>query len=271
MDSLFGNLSKITNSTANSTPVVPKTTPSDPELPPNSFQKWALVISFSVICLAGVTGNLMVILVSRKPGMTTVSNVLIANLGVADFTVSLINIPTVATYGYLVHWPFGAFLCKLIPFLQGLTLAASVGTLVAIAVERYWHIVLYTRRKLTVREAFKAIAVIWALSVFIPLPLSVFSKTTMWKRGDNEVTICIEEWPNVKSRQSFTTLVFLLLYFLPLLLISGLYVQISRFLRNLPATQRGLQSCLFVLFCLTKQALGLTDHAVLFVCVVLFN
>ena len=206
-----------------------------------------------------------------KPGMTTVSNVLIANLGVADFTVSLINIPTVATYGYLVHWPFGAFLCKLIPFLQGLTLAASVGTLVAIAVERYWHIVLYTRRKLTVREAFKAIAVIWALSVFIPLPLSVFSKTTMWKRGDNEVTICIEEWPNVKSRQSFTTLVFLLLYFLPLLLISGLYVQISRFLRNLPATQRGLQSCLFVLFCLTKQALGLTDHAVLFVCVVLFN
>ena len=240
MDSTFLTSSNTTNSTTNSTQIVPTTSSSNAEVTQNSFLKGFLVIAYSVICLSGVVGNLLVILASRKPGMTTVSNILIANLAVADFTVSLVNIPTVATYGYLVYWPFGAVLCKLIPFLQGLTLAASVGTLVAIAGERYWHIVLYTRRKLTVREAFKAVAVIWASSVVIPLPLSVFSKTIAWAHGDNEVMICTEEWPNVKSRQAYTTLVFLLLYFSPLLLISGLYVQIGRFLRSLPATQRGV-------------------------------
>jgi len=182
------------------------------------------IASYSVICLAGVVGNLMVILASRKPGMSTVSNILITNLALADLTVSVINIPTTATYSLLGHWPFGAVLCKVLHFLLGLTLSASVGTLEAIAVERYWHTVLYTRRKLTVREAFKAIAVIWALSVFIPLPLSVFSKTTMWKQGIKQVTICFEEWPNVKSRQTFTTLVFvliqILMYCLSLLLMS---------------------------------------------------
>ena len=244
MDSLFS--SNYTNSTANSTQLIPTANPSYSGTPQSSFLKWLHLLSYSIICVAGILGNLVVILACRKPGMKTVSNVLIANLGVADIAVSLVNVPTVATYGYLVYWPFGAFLCKLISFLQGLTLAASVVTLVTIAGERYWHIVLYTRRKMTVREAFKAIAVIWATSVFIPLPIPVFSKTKPWKLGDKDVSVCIEEWPNVKSRQVFTTLVFLLLYFLPLLFISCLYVKVSLFLRSLPATQRGGQNSLFI-------------------------
>ncbi|CAH3148061.1 unnamed protein product, partial [Pocillopora meandrina] len=201
----------------------------------NQFFKWSRIAAYSVICVTGVLGNLLVILASRKPGMTTVSNVLIANLGLADLTVSLINMPTVVTYSHLVYWPFGAALCKLVPFLQGLTLSASVGTLVAIAAERYWHIVLYTRRKLTVREAHKAIVLIWVSAIFIPVPLLVFSKTIRWNEGGRE--ICIEEWPNLKTRQAYTTLVFLLLYFLPLLFICGLYVRIGRFLKTLPTTQ----------------------------------
>ena len=200
--------------------------------------KFSRIAAYSVICVTGVLGNLLVILASRKPGMTTVSNVLIANLGLADLAVSLINMPTVVTYSHLVYWPFGAALCKLLPFLQGLTLSASVGTLVAIAAERYWHIVLYTRRKLTVREAHKAIVLIWVSSIFIPVPLLVFSKTIRWNEGARE--ICIEEWPNLKTRQAYTTLVFLLLYFLPLLFICGLYVRIGHFLKTLPTTQSGV-------------------------------
>ena len=237
MDAVVSNFSNITN---NSIQIATTVAPSEPGMTESPFFKWFRVAAYTVICLSGIFGNLMVILASRKPGMITVSNILIANLAVADLTVSLINIPTVVAYSHLVYWPFGTVLCKLIPFLQGLTLSASVGTLVAIAGERYWHIVMYTRRKLIVREAYKTIAVIWASSVFIPLPLTVFSKISMWKQGGEEVTICIEKWPNLKSRQAYTTLLFLLMYFLPLLLISGLYIQIGRFLRSLPATRRGM-------------------------------
>ena len=231
MDSMVSNLKNTTNYSMPST-----VAPGESGTAASSFFKWFRVAAYTVVCLSGVLGNLLVILASRKPGMTTVSNVLIANLGVADLMVSLINIPTVVVYSHLVYWPFGAALCKLITFLQGLTLSASVGTLVAIAGERYWHIVLYKRKKLTVREAHKAIALIWVSAIFIPLPLLVFSKTTTWK----DKQVCNEKWPNPKSRQCYTTLVFLLLYFLPLMFISALYVRIGRFLRTLPTAQRGL-------------------------------
>lgn len=259
MDSLLSNSSNITNSTANSTQFVPTRTPSEPEISQNDFLKWFYVVFYSIICVIGTCGNLMVILASRKPGMITVSNIFIANLAVADFTVSLVNIPTVATYSFLVYWPFGAFLCKLISFLQGLTLAASVGTLVAIAGERYYHIVLYTKRQRTLREAYKAVAVIWVISVFIPLPLTVFSKIATWKLGDKEVPVCIEEWPNVKSKQAFTTLLFFLLYFIPLLFICVLHLKISLFLKSFPDRGMGIYSCLFFVLFYTEIS-GLTSH-----------
>ncbi|CAH3147418.1 unnamed protein product [Porites lobata] len=235
MNSTLSNSSNVTNGSL--APIFPPVA-STIETSSNPVLRWALLLAYSVICLSGVCGNLMVILASRKPGMVTVSNILIANLAVADFTVCFVNIPTVATYGFLVYWPFGAFLCKLISFLQGLTLSASVGTLVAIAGERYWHIVLYTRRKLTIREANKAVAVIWATSIFMPLPLAVFSTVTKFKQGEKEFAVCIEEWPSVKSRQSYTVLVFLLLYLLPLLIIASLYARVGRFLRRLPTAQQ---------------------------------
>lgn len=244
MDSMFSILNNVTNNTNNSAEIAPTAAPSEPVMIEKPFYKWFRVAAYSFVCLSGVFGNFMVIFASRKPGMITVSNILIANLAVADFTVSLINIPTVVVYGHLTYWPFGGFLCKLIPFLQGLTLSASAGTLVAIAIERYWQIVRYTKRKPKVREAYQAALVIWASSIFIPLPMAVFSKITMWKQREEEFAICVEEWPNQKIRQAYTTLLFLLMYFFPLLLICVLYVQISRFLKNLPPIRRGVYKCL---------------------------
>ena len=228
------------NSTTNSAQIAP--TQIIPVMAETPFLKWVYIVSYSAICLSGVFGNLLVILASRKPGMFTVSNILIANLAVADFTVCLVNIPTTAVYSLLGYWPFGAVLCRLLQFLLGLALFASIGTLVAIAGERYWHIVRYTRRMLTVREAFNAITIIWISAAVFFLPLAVFGKEVTLEEGENEVTTCIEEWPNVTSRHVFTMVVFLLCYFLPLLLVSGLYLQIGRFLRSLPATQQGKSS-----------------------------
>lgn len=37
----------------------------------------------------------------------------------------------------LTDWRYGAVLCKLTPFLQGISVCASVNTLAAIAIDRY--------------------------------------------------------------------------------------------------------------------------------------
>lgn len=242
MDALSASFANITNTSSLDVLSNSNVAASDPgSSSTSSFLKTVHLVSYAVLCVLGIVGNTMVFLASRRSRMTVVvSNIFIANLTIADLTVSAVNIPSVAAYAYLVYWPFGVFLCKCVSFLQGTTLCASVGTLVAIAAERYWHIVTYKRRKLTVRQVYKAIVIIWLLSVIIPSPIAVFSKTILWKFDGKEVDICIEQWPNEKARQLFSTMLSVVLYFIPLSLISVLYWKTGRFLRRLPVMQKGL-------------------------------
>lgn len=145
MDALSASFANITNTSSLDVLSNSNVAASDPgSSSTSSFLKTVHLVSYAVLCVLGIVGNTMVFLASRRSRMTVVvSNIFIANLTIADLTVSAVNIPSVAAYAYLVYWPFGVFLCKCVSFLQGTTLCASVGTLVAIAAERYWHIVTY--------------------------------------------------------------------------------------------------------------------------------
>lgn len=199
------------------------------------------IVGYLVLFIFGVFGNSMVILAVRKPRMKTVTNVLIANLGLADLLVALFNIPSVVTYAHLWQWPFGEVLCKVLPFLQGLTLCASVGTLLGIALDRYWHIVHFKRRKITLKEAYKILTLIWVSSIIIPMPLLIFCKILTVAQNGFEYVLCEEVWPNLASRQTYTMVLFLVLYLFPLMAISILYFVIARSLRRQPSISSSLE------------------------------
>ena len=64
----------------------------------------------------------------------TVTGFLIANLAVADLGVGMLCIPFTVVYFELdFHWPFGAFMCKLLPALMACFVMGSVGTMLAIS------------------------------------------------------------------------------------------------------------------------------------------
>lgn len=199
------------------------------------------IVGYLVLFIFGLFGNSMVMLAVRKPRMKTVTNVLIANLGLADLLVALFNIPSVVTYAHLWRWPFGEVLCKVLPFLQGLTLCASVGTLLGIALDRYWHIVHFKRRKITLKESYKMIALIWVSSIIIPMPLLIFCKILIVAQNGTEYILCEEVWPNLASRQAYTMILFLVLYLFPLMAISALYFIIARSLRRQPSISSSLE------------------------------
>lgn len=192
------------------------------------------LISYAILFICGTFGNSMVILALRTPRMRTVTNVLIANLGLADLMVVLFNIPSVVTYAHLWYWPFGEVLCKVLPFLQGVTLNASVGTLLTIAGDRFWHIVLYRKRKIPLRHAYKMIVVIWLCSIIIPFPLLINCKVLIIAADGKETILCEEVWPDVVSRQAYTLIIFLALYLFPLLMLSCLYIIIAFSLKHQP-------------------------------------
>ena len=178
------------------------------------------LIFYGVVFLFGTVGNILVIFAYRNPRMRTVTNLFIANLGVADLTVSLINVPVSMSISILPYWPFGLILCKSIPYLLGVTIFSSVGTLVAIATDRYRAIVHPLLPRIRTRHAIMMIAGIWSFASIYPVPLIIYNKLTVEKR-------CNEEWPSKTAPKTYTVMVAVVLYLIPLIAISVLYYLIS--------------------------------------------
>lgn len=219
---------------------VPPTSPQD-VLYDIEALKWLRVLFFAMISIVGTIGNSLVILAYRNPRMRSVTNLFIANLGVADLTVTLLNVPVQVTYATLQYWPFGVVLCKAIPFIQGVTLFSSVGTLMAIAADRYRAIVHPLLPRIRTRHAIMVIAAIWTVALICPIPLIIYQK---YQPSDR---ICEEHWPNDKNREIFTVIVFVALYLIPLMVISVLYFLICH---NLNTSESAAQAgkCLRVFF-----------------------
>lgn len=194
------------------------------------------LLAYAVIFVLGVGGNLLVILTIRRPHMKTVTNVFITNLAVADFLVCLLNVPMVATLGHLGYWPFGELMCKFLSSFQGVSLSASVGTLIAVAADRFKMVVLYQRPNTKLHQAYMYVALIWISSTALPFPLLLFSHIIQDSNGKD---LCIEIWPDTSSRKIYTLLVAILLYFIPLSAISLLYSLIIRKLWSLTESQKG--------------------------------
>ena len=102
----------------------------------NSFY-YIRLVCYVLIFIVGVIGNILVCLVvCRERKMKNVTNYFIFNLAVSDLSVLLICIPF--DFGEIVTgtFPYGAVMCRLIYPLQTMAATASVGTLVAISLNR---------------------------------------------------------------------------------------------------------------------------------------
>ncbi|XP_041042520.1 neuropeptide FF receptor 2a [Carcharodon carcharias] len=195
------------------------------------------IISYLLIFLLCMLGNgLVCFIVVRNRHMRTVTNLFILNLAISDLLVGIFCMPTTLVDNILTGWPFGNFVCKISGLVQGISVSASVFTLVAIAVDRFRCIVYPFKQKLNMTVATIIIAVIWVLAVSIICPSAIMLQVT--KLPDNVRIIqsskkmypcyqCYEAWPNLKMRKIYTTVLFSNIYLAPLSLIVIMYARIG--------------------------------------------
>uniref|UniRef100_A0A3Q2TCU8 Neuropeptide FF receptor 2 n=1 Tax=Fundulus heteroclitus TaxID=8078 RepID=A0A3Q2TCU8_FUNHE len=133
-------------------------------------------------------------------------------------------------------WPFGSLVCKMSGMVQGISVSASVFTLVAIAVDRFRCIVYPFKQKLTISTATLIIVVIWVLAISIMCPSGVMLQVTKEQSVrvllgyDNKTSPfywCRENWPNQEMRKIYTTVLFANIYLAPLSLIVIMYARIG--------------------------------------------
>ncbi|XP_072523573.1 QRFP-like peptide receptor [Salminus brasiliensis] len=192
-----------------------------------------LALMYVASFLTGLAGNVTALLAlgSRRRGsrmkvmgMRSASSAtrrLLANLAACDTLVVCVCMP--ANLGHHVHraWPFGEPLCRAVPFVQAVSVAASVLSLAVLGLSRYCgvHSPLRARHAFSGARVGAVIAAVWAVSSGLCLPLLFTNETRTLELPDGarSVTLCVESWSEARLRQGYNFLLFCALYAFPVL------------------------------------------------------
>ncbi|KAI5613373.1 neuropeptide FF receptor 1 like 2 [Silurus asotus] len=198
----------------------------------------SLTLAYLFIFLLCMVGNgLVCLIVLENRRMRTVTNLFIFNLAVSDLLVGVFCIPTTLVDNLITGWPFSNMVCKMSGLVQGMSVAASVFTLVAIAVDRFRCIVYPFQPKLTLLVAKVTIAMIWVLALVIMCPSAAtltvehvkhhFMVYNLDYNHTYPLLSCFENWADPHMRKVYTTVLFAHIYLIPLTIITLMYGRIG--------------------------------------------
>ena len=153
-----------------------------------SYAQAVLILMYATITVLAVGGNAIVVyIVLAYQRMRTVTNYFIVNLSLGDIIMAVLCIPFTFIANLLMQfWPFGSIMCPIVSYAQAVAVFISAFTMVAISLDRYVAILWPMRPRMTSRQALLVIALIWLLSLMVPLPIAIVSKITV--RVTNHMT-----------------------------------------------------------------------------------
>ncbi|XP_072834858.2 kiSS-1 receptor [Pogona vitticeps] len=193
--------------------------PSRPPGPPLLVDAWLVPLFFVLLMVVGLVGNVLVVyVVTKHKPMRTVTNFYIANLAATDIIFLVVCVPFTAALYPLPGWIFGEVMCKLVNYVQQVSVQATCITLTALSVDR-WYVTVFPLRALRQRTPRVAAAVslgTWVGSFLVSIPVLMYNQLTegYWFGPQ---TYCSESFPSIHHQQAFILYNFLAVYLFPLL------------------------------------------------------
>lgn len=182
---------------------------------------------FAVLVLCSLVGNILVLaIVLRNSSMHKPINLLLANLAVCDALFSAFLIPRFILIHAFKHpvGQVGDYLCK---FVTGGNLtwtggAASVFTLVAIALERYYSVVYpyAIKRRFTLNKVKVTALICWFCSLLLNTPLFLVSVYSI------DQDFFIESWFSLEVSKAYSMVWFVMVGISPFALMVFCYYKI---------------------------------------------
>ncbi|XP_022671206.1 cholecystokinin receptor type A-like [Varroa jacobsoni] len=191
-----------------------------------------LILSYGAIFATGLVGNLLVILtLTRNQRGKVATNVFLLNLAVSDLLLGVFCMPVTLSGVLLRNFVFGEIMCKVIPYLQGVTVAVNAWTLVMISIERYYAVCepLKSRGWYASSHAWHCVFVIWVFALTAMLPVFLLNRLQPTGKGRQK---CREAWPEPTVETAFTVMLDLLLLVIPLAVMAFAYINITVTLRK---------------------------------------
>ena len=186
-----------------------------------AFQAASMVIIMTV----ALGGNLLILVaIYIDKTLQTITNVFIINLACADLLLAIIGMPFTLASSITYDWIFGDTWCKVNGMANSLFCIASILTLAAVSIDRYFAI-LYPFRYttwITNKVAAGMIVYIWFHALLMAcLPLTNWSKYTFIRSE----SICTVQW---EYSITYTLFLFSVCFFLPLGVMMFTYLRIFR-------------------------------------------
>ncbi|XP_034966496.1 orexin receptor type 2 [Zootoca vivipara] len=216
-------------------------------LHPKEYE-WVLIAGYIIVFIVALVGNILVcVAVWKNHHMRTVTNYFIVNLSLADVLVTITCLPATLVVDITETWFLGDSLCKVIPYLQTVSVSVSVLTLSCIALDRWYAICHPLMFKSTAKRARNSIIIIWIVSCIIMIPQAfVMECSHVLPALANKTilfTVCDERWGAEVYPKMYHTCFFLVTYMAPLCLMVLAYLQIFQKLwcRQIPGTSSVIQ------------------------------
>lgn len=196
-----------------------------------------------MVGITGVIGNALVVYVfCRSRPLRTPGNMLVVNLAVSDFFMSLTQSPVFFVASLHRRWMFGELACELYAFCGALFGICSMMTLTAIAVDRCLAITrpLALLGQVSQGRAGTVLALLWLYSLGWSLP-PFFGWSAYVPEGLQ--TSCSWDYMSfTPAVRTYTILLFMFVFFIPLGIIAACYLAIFRAIRKTRREVRQLDS-----------------------------
>lgn len=196
-----------------------------------------------IVGITGVIGNALVIYVfCRSRPLRTPGNMLVVNLAVSDFFMSLTQPPVFFVASLHRRWVFSELACELYAFCGALFGICSMMTLTAIAVDRCLAITrpLSLLGQVNQGRVGTVLALVWLYALGWSLP-PFFGWSAYVPEGLQ--TSCSWDYMSfTPSVRTYTILLFMFVFFIPLSIIAACYLVIFRAIRKTRREVRQLDS-----------------------------
>lgn len=229
-----------------------------PESDPTFQLSFQMVMNVALI-LVGIPFNILAILFLWRKADGSLSPIapFLLNLAAADLLVLVVFVPVSIVYEAMDFvWLFGSFWCKSVFSLTHICMYASLATLTAIAVERYYITFFYSIRKTIAKYI---LIIIWVVGILLSIPQLTFLNTInvssvndleheeevdelslvngSREEGVEAKYICDIVWPHPNFEKILQPIDAILLYIIPLSFIFVVYFKIIVKLRSVDCKQ----------------------------------
>ncbi|XP_036379705.1 probable G-protein coupled receptor 83 [Megalops cyprinoides] len=198
----------------------------------NATIKALLIVAYSIIIVISLFGNILVCqVVVKNKRMHSATSLFIANLAVADILITLLNTPFTLVRFVNSTWVFGKGMCHISRFAQYCSLHVSTLTLTAIALDRRQVILHPLKPRMSTTQGIIYVVVIWLMASCFSLPHAIYQKLfTFVYSKDVLRSLCVPDFPEPSNLywKYIDLATFILLYMLPLLIITVAYTTVAR-------------------------------------------